>query len=243
MKKTWITTSWDDGHPLDFRVADLLTKYGLSGTFYIPRAAETEVMTGEQVRELSARFEIGAHTLDHVYLNGVSKGEANYQIAGSKKWIEDMTGAECKLFCFPGGKFDRDHLPMLQRAGFQAARTVEMFSLEFPRSYGNFMLMPTTLQAFPHSRLSYVRNCLARGRLVPMLRYLAGRGARTWMALAEQMARRAVERGGVFHLWGHSWEIESTRQWKQLEELFAVLAQWKNFALMRPNSSVIKNAD
>ena len=29
----YITTSWDDGHPLDFRVAELLAKYGLPGTF------------------------------------------------------------------------------------------------------------------------------------------------------------------------------------------------------------------
>ena len=28
---TYITTSWDDGHPLDLRVAGLLAKYGLRG--------------------------------------------------------------------------------------------------------------------------------------------------------------------------------------------------------------------
>ena len=28
----FLTTSWDDGHPHDFRVAELLTKYGLAGT-------------------------------------------------------------------------------------------------------------------------------------------------------------------------------------------------------------------
>jgi hypothetical protein len=29
----YITTSWDDGHPLDLRVAELLAKYGLKDTF------------------------------------------------------------------------------------------------------------------------------------------------------------------------------------------------------------------
>ena len=37
---TCITTSWDDGHPLDLRVAELLAKYGLQGTFYVPMTAE-----------------------------------------------------------------------------------------------------------------------------------------------------------------------------------------------------------
>ena len=36
-KPFWITTSWDDGHTLDLRLADLLDKYDLRGTFYVAR--------------------------------------------------------------------------------------------------------------------------------------------------------------------------------------------------------------
>jgi hypothetical protein len=32
----YITTSWDDGHPSDLRLADLLHKHSLRGTFYVP---------------------------------------------------------------------------------------------------------------------------------------------------------------------------------------------------------------
>ena len=42
--------SWDDGHPLDVRVAYLLAKYGLRGTFYIPGGAEHGTMTVNQIR-------------------------------------------------------------------------------------------------------------------------------------------------------------------------------------------------
>ena len=31
-----VTTSWDDGHPLDVRLAELLSSYGVPGTFYLP---------------------------------------------------------------------------------------------------------------------------------------------------------------------------------------------------------------
>src|SRR5437879_13418201 len=68
MKQTYITTSWDDGHQLDLRVAELLTKYRLHGTFYIPKAAENGTRKAAQVRELSRAFEIGAHPLHHVIL-------------------------------------------------------------------------------------------------------------------------------------------------------------------------------
>jgi hypothetical protein len=31
----YVTTSWDDGHKLDMKLAVLLKKYGIKGTFYI----------------------------------------------------------------------------------------------------------------------------------------------------------------------------------------------------------------
>jgi len=58
-----ITTSWDDGHPKDFKIAELLDKYNLQATFYIPKEnAEHEVMKEERILELSKKYEIGGHT-------------------------------------------------------------------------------------------------------------------------------------------------------------------------------------
>ena len=63
-----LTTSWDDGYPLDLRVAELLVKYGLQGTFYIPSETGHPILRDEQVSELAKAFEVGAHTLHHVDL-------------------------------------------------------------------------------------------------------------------------------------------------------------------------------
>src|SRR6266481_3829885 len=96
-----ITTSWDDGHPLDLRVADLLAKHGLNGTFYIPKAADNETMSATDIRDLMVAFEIGAHTLKHVALTGATEKQAWHEIADSKSWIEDNTGRPCRMFCPP----------------------------------------------------------------------------------------------------------------------------------------------
>src|SRR4051794_21779274 len=50
-KPVFITTSWDDGHPLDIRIAELLAKYDLPGTFYIPRASQRPTMEESAVGE------------------------------------------------------------------------------------------------------------------------------------------------------------------------------------------------
>ena len=41
---TYLTTSWDDGDALDARLADLLARYGVPGTFYVPRNCEGRVL-------------------------------------------------------------------------------------------------------------------------------------------------------------------------------------------------------
>lgn len=53
------TTSWDDGHPLDLRLAELLVTYGFRGTFYVPcRNWQGEpVLSGRELRDLGRGFE------------------------------------------------------------------------------------------------------------------------------------------------------------------------------------------
>src|SRR5208283_3028025 len=82
-----ITTSWDDGHPLDLRMAELLAKYRLTGTFYVPRSSQKPVMNPSQIRDLSDSFEIGAHTLEHIAIDSLPDAEARKQLSGSREWI------------------------------------------------------------------------------------------------------------------------------------------------------------
>ena len=117
VRETCVTTSWDDGHPLDIRVAELLNKYGLRGTFYVPMRAETQIMTVPQLRELSTRFEVGAHTLAHTVLTSVGSAIAWEQIAGGRLWLQDTLGGACCMFCPPSGKFSTQHIGMVQTRG------------------------------------------------------------------------------------------------------------------------------
>jgi peptidoglycan-N-acetylglucosamine deacetylase len=227
-----ITTSWDDGHPLDMRLAEMLARNGLRATFYVPKQIETGVMSDAQVRELASNpdFEIGAHTLNHVFLTEVDDASATSEIDGSKKWVEDVTGRACAMFCPPAGKFTSAHVPMFRSAGFDGIRTVELASLDAPRKRGGYVEMPTTLQSFPHPASAYLRNSLKRrvfGNFGLYLRYGLGRN---WTAFARRVIDHASEAGGVLHLWGHSWEIEQTAQWGPLDEVLRAMGVARNSA-------------
>jgi peptidoglycan/xylan/chitin deacetylase (PgdA/CDA1 family) len=206
------------------RIADLLARYGLRGTFYVPRHVDWPVMNGDEIRQLSSRFELGAHTLDHCLLDKVTDREARNQLSGSRQWIEDVTGKPCRVFCFPGGRYRREQLPLVREAGFEAARTTELLSTAFPRRVNGVALLRTTVQVFPHSPLTYTKNAAKRLSFDSLVRTRALFSARDWSKLAQDLLRRTISRGGVFHLWGHSWEIDEEHQWGRLEALLAMMA-------------------
>lgn len=241
-----MTTSWDDGHPLDWRVAELLDKFGLAGTFYVPRSSQKPVMNRSQIRDLSKSFEIGAHTLEHVLIDRLSDAEARVQLSGSREWVEQVTGNSCRVFCFPGGRFRNRQLQLVRQAGYQAARTVELLSTTSPRRVDGLCVIPTTIQVFPHSPFAYAKNAVRRLSSSHLVNLLAAIHFKGWAALAGEMLTRAIECGGVFHLWGHSWEIEEQGEWKNLESLLKTMClcreKWKgvtNGELCGPPSLIV----
>jgi peptidoglycan/xylan/chitin deacetylase (PgdA/CDA1 family) len=233
-----VTTSWDDGHPLDVRIADLLAKYGLTGTFYVPKQASWPLVSSVQIRDLSSRFEIGAHMLEHCMLDQLTDREAREQLSGSREWVEQVTGKPCRTLCFPGGRYRHEQLRLVREAGYLSARTTELLSTGFPRRVEGLALISTTVQAYPHSPLAYTKNALKRRSLGNLVRTGALFYRRTWLRLARKLLERTLCRGGVFHLWGHSWEIEQERQWDRLEELLAVLAANKDKLTIKTNSEL-----
>lgn len=237
-----ITTSWDDGHPMDLRVADLLARHGLSGTFYIPCETGHEVLSARQVRDLAKRFEIGAHTVHHVELTTIPDSAARVEILESKRRLEGTTGTRCKTFCFPRGRFAKRHLKMLSDAGFCGVRTVELLSLDCPKIVDGVAMIPTTVQVYPHAAAAYWRNCARRLRLANLGHVLRIGRHRDWEATAILTLERARERGGVFHLWGHSWEIDDSQQWEPLNRVLALMGQMARGMTCLTNSEVCQYA-
>jgi hypothetical protein len=222
-----ITTSWDDGHPCDWKVANLLAKYGLKGTFYVPRKnTEREVIPIQDLKELAQEFEIGGHTLSHIALHSINEEKAVTEIWGSQEWLSDLLGVAPKAFCYPRGRFTGAIQKLVRDAGFHYARAVQLMRTDLPDAFA----APTTLQLFEHSRSGYLRNFLRRCDLRTVFRYGLSLRARTDLGfLTDHFLDRVDGEGGIFHLWGHSWEIEQRGLWTILETILGKLAARKSF--------------
>src|SRR5258708_38962921 len=101
-----VTTSWDDGHPWDARLAEALAKSGLPATFYVPLFGERgkPVLGPASLRSfLKQGIEIGAHTVTHPALTTLDDKALSSEVSGSKQLMEDQIGNAVRRFCYPRG--------------------------------------------------------------------------------------------------------------------------------------------
>ena len=219
-------TSWDDGYSLDLRVADLLDRYGHTGTFYVcPKDQHgAHMLSKEQILSLSKRHRIGAHSMTHPKLTEIPADEAKQEISGSKLWVEDITGKSCSAFCYPYGAVNDAVKNAVKIAGFTEARTTKdlAFSAEDP------FLQPVTLQISPFPvRMRFHPPWKVLDPLGPLRsRYRKLRAIGTphsamtsWLSLAKYLYDYGSRNNlPFFHLYGHSREVEKYDMWEYLEE-------------------------
>lgn len=202
MRKIIVTTSWDDGNKLDLKLAELLAKYGIRGTFYPSPGSKKFSLPDYELKQLAQFHEVGAHTVSHPHLTRIVLDEAVKEIKDSKKYLEDLLKKEVKMFCYPYGEFDETVKNAVKEAGFLGARTVEESVINLPRDFFEF---GTAIHVYP---LSFWRN----------LRFFK------WSGFAKKLFGRALKDGEVYHLWGHSWEIEKYGMWQDLEEILKYIS-------------------
>lgn len=234
-----VTTSWDDGDRLDLKLAQMLRARGIPGTFYIPVQPYLgrPPLTAAELRELQSEgFEIGAHSVTHKHLWKLSAAELAEEINPCKPYLEDMLGAEVRMFCYPRGRYDGNVVRAVRQAGYWGARTVRMLATH--PAFDPFE-MPTTVQAVPHKLLGYVKN-VARARKLEGLQVFSSQMTRlgNWVELGKRLFDSVLENGGIWHLWGHSWEIEEQGLWKDLEELLDYVCRRKGVTYV-PNWKLI----
>ena len=227
-----VTTSWDDGHRLDVRLAEMLVDNQLPGTFYIaPLSAEIapgDRLSRSAIELISDQFEIGAHTITHRRLTTLGEAAAREEIVGSRYYLEDVIGSPVDSFCYPGGAFGPEHVRLVRDAGFTYARTIRRFALD---SGADPLRSPTTAHAYRH--LVDGVACLTYARFNPML---ASDLYRHWDRLAMLLFDRVLKEGGLFHLWGHSWEVDRNDQWAALLRVCEYIAD-------RPDVQYVINSD
>jgi len=234
-----VTTSWDDDDRSGLKLAEVLNSKGIPGTFYVPtgRLGEKSALSPADLRMLAgAGFEIGGHTVSHAILTELGPTELTSEITRCKHKLEGMMGRAVETFCYPRGRYNEEVIDVVKRSGYRGARTTEMLatSATFP-AYE----MPTTVQAYPHSKANYIRNLVRLRRASSLMRSTPDlMRFQSWLQLAKTTFDRTLQNGGIWHLYGHPWEIEKLNLWPDLVEILNYVRDREN-VVYATNAEVI----
>ena len=208
-----VTTSWDDGTVADLKLAELLSKYNIRGTFYVARDYGRPLPQRDMLA-LDGEFEIGAHTLSHPDLTRLSLAEAKREIEGSRAYLEDQLGHGVTMFCYPYGKYNQQIKELVRSAGFTAARTCHP---------GGFNLSPDPYQWHITTLASNGSPLMA---VKTLWRFHLGQAKALfdWEVRARLLFDLALGQGGVYHIYGHAEELAQNDEWDKIERVLDYLA-------------------
>jgi peptidoglycan/xylan/chitin deacetylase (PgdA/CDA1 family) len=155
--------------------------------------------------------------MSHSVLPLLSSKEIAQEVGICKDRLQDLLGERVRMFCYPKGRFNREVIKHVKNAGYEGARTTRMLrqGLDFDP-----FEMPTSLIAYPNKRKIYAKN-LIKSRNI---RGLSGYAThfvhlKSWVSMGKMLFDQVLKERGVWHLYGHSWQIEEMGLWDDLKEI------------------------
>lgn len=190
-------SSWDDDNELNYKLAELLQKYNLPAIFYLTNKASEEM-----VKNLAGEFAIGGHSVSHNHeMRRFHQSVIWSEIVDNKTYLEKIIDRQITQFCYPRGRYNDKVIEQLKKAGFISARTTKILSVS-PEEHDPYE-QPSTIHVYNRAEYDGV----------------------DWFDMAMQWVKHASDKDGVFHIWGHSWEVEKFSQWEKLEKFFKYVTE------------------
>ena len=106
--------------------------------------------------------------------------------------------------------------------------------MTFPSEMTHFKCLQPSI--FIHFRYAPLKRFeVFRTRLQPIRKFIPHRSRlnipframSNWSSLAIALLEEAHKQDGVWHLWGHSWEIDKFNMWSQLETILSVASKYQ----------------
>ncbi len=205
-KRKAFTLSYDDGMTSDFRLAEIMRKNGIKGTFNVNtgcfqaedfedppekhrrRMKKSEMLAFyEQYKDVA---EMAVHTVTHPTLNTLPTGSVTWEVAQDRHNIEELFGVVCRGMAYPDGAYTDETVKALEVCGIAYARTTKSAGFDLPTDW---LRMPATCH---HT----IPNLQELGEEFLNLKLDTYRDTAKW-----------------FYLWGHTYEFDDNNDWEKIE--------------------------
>ena len=133
-----VVLTFDDGYGDQYKYAvPILRRFGDSATFYIVTGnlGRARHLTWAEIRTMARDgMDIAAHGVRHDDLSTMSATEQRGQIVESIDVLQTTLHARIESYAYPSGRFNRDTLDIVRRAGVPLAVTTDPVNIIPPES-------------------------------------------------------------------------------------------------------------
>ena len=194
-KERALTLSYDDGRYEDYRLVEILNKYGIKSTFHlcIPELLAkliggAALVDPKDYESLYRDHEISCHMAHHPFPAWMPDEAIRAEVTDNRLYLEALCGYPVRGMSYPYGSFSERVIRVCRSVGMEYSRTVrETGEFAVPE---NFMLWDPTCH---HSRAD--------------------------SELIEQFMRPLnYDRMRLMYVWGHSYEFSDEERWSRMEE-------------------------
>jgi len=222
-KEILVTQSWDDGHMSDMRLTAMLRKYNAKATFFL-YTVNYELLS----KDPAAAKKIDPYLTPFDKLKETYKG---FEVGGHSHTHADL------LKCSPA-QLDKEIV-------YSKKLLEQWFDCKingFAYPYGAYN--PQVEEAVKKAGYLYARVGAQAKQIFPpktpfeLMTTVYFKDPKFWDEF-----ERVQKEGGVFYFWGHSHDLGSEEQWRQLEEKIAKISacpnvRWvTNMELFKPRIS------
>lgn len=117
------------------------------------------------------------------------------------------------MFCYPKGKYDQRIKEIVKKNGFLGARTCNGGNFEFSKDPYKWGVTLHASNGSPIMTLKiYIKTRISIKSIID------------WELRAKLLFDLFLRRGGIYHIWGHSWEIERNNGWPKLERVLQYIS-------------------
>ena len=161
----FLSLSFDDSQAAHLEIANLLSGYGIKGTFYIHTADLEVVPSLKDVYKniLLSGHEIGSHTVNHFDLTTLSEQELNYEIDSSVSRINRYLNTNCTSIAHPYHSTNNYINNIIFGKNLFTRNYSEYFSSERPRLGLTSSTEISTVTNFIDEQIANKSSCLIAG--------------------------------------------------------------------------------
>lgn len=184
-----VTFSFDDGRQNDIRLAQLLNRYNLKGTFHLNGKNYFNKTASElqAVKNCYRGHEIACHTVHHGFVNVQPGVSVVHEVLEDRKILEQIAGYPVVGMSYPFGVSSKEAIAAFRACGIVYSRTTQ----------------ETNGRAIPNDFMQWDPSAhflRAQKAIDNFLRFIQNQ----WL--------------DVLYLWGHSFELKTEQDWSGFEK-------------------------